>query len=181
MSAAGAQSGVKNLSPAEAQEAMGAGAVLVDVREPMEHRSERIDGAALTPLRQLDPEALRRAHPEARIIFYCRTGVRSANAAARFASATGGVGEHLAGGIVGWKKAGLPTDRPVRTPIDMMRQVQIGAGVMALLGVGLGALVHPGFYALDVLVGFGLLIAGATGFCGMTQALALLPWNRPRG
>ena len=181
MIATQAQSGVKGLSPGEAHEAMAGGAVLVDVRQPMEHRSERIDGAVLTPLRELDPGALRQAHPEAKIIFYCRTGVRSANAAARFASATGGAGEHLEGGIVAWKKAGLPTDRPVRTPIDMMRQVQIGAGTMALLGVGLGALVHPGFYALDVLVGCGLLLAGATGFCGMTQMLALLPWNKPRG
>ena len=63
-------------------------------------------------------------------------------------------------------------------PIDIMRQVQIGAGSLVLIGVALGALVAPGFYALSAFVGAGLLFAGATGFCGMAHLLARMPWNR---
>ena len=58
-----------------------------------------------------------------------------------------------------------------------MRQVQIGAGSLVLIGVVLGALVLPGFYALSGVVGAGLLIAGVTGFCGMARVLGVMPWN----
>jgi hypothetical protein len=42
--------------------------------------------------------------------------------------------------------------------IEMMRQVQIVAGSLALAGATLGLLVHPGFYALSALVGAGLVL-----------------------
>lgn len=60
----------------------------------------------------------------------------------------------------------------------MMRQVQIAAGLLVLVGVGLGFGIHPAFFALSGLVGAGLVFAGATGFCGMAQILARAPWNR---
>ena len=47
------------------------------------------------------------------------------------------------------------------------------------VGVGLGLLVHPGFFGLAAFVGAGLTFAGATGFCGMARLLAVAPWNRP--
>ena len=59
-----------------------------------------------------------------------------------------------------------------------MRQVQIAAGSLVLLGVLLGAFVAPAFYALSGFVGAGLLFAGASGFCGMARLLAAMPWNR---
>ena len=59
-----------------------------------------------------------------------------------------------------------------------MRQVQIAAGSLVLLGAVLGAFVAPGFYLLSAFVGGGLLFAGVSGFCGMAQLLALMPWNR---
>ena len=59
-----------------------------------------------------------------------------------------------------------------------MRQVQIVAGSLVLLGVILGTLVVPGFYVLSGLVGAGLMFAGTTGFCGMARLLAFMPWNQ---
>jgi hypothetical protein len=49
---------------------------------------------------------------------------------------------------------------------------------LILLGVILGALVHPAFYALAGFVGASLLFAGVTGWCGMATCLAKLPYNR---
>jgi hypothetical protein len=49
---------------------------------------------------------------------------------------------------------------------------------LVLLGVVLGALVAPAFYALAGFVGAGLLFAGISGFCGMARLLAVMPWNR---
>jgi len=47
-----------------------------------------------------------------------------------------------------------------------------------VLGVLLGALVAPAFYALSGFVGAGLVFAGVTGTCGLARALRLMPWNR---
>ena len=85
----------------------------------------------------------------------------------------------LDGGLEAWKSAGLPTRTDRKAPLEMMRQVQIAAGGLVLIGVGLGLLVHPGFFGLAAFVGAGLTFAGATGFCGMARLLALAPWNRP--
>jgi hypothetical protein len=56
--------------------------------------------------------------------------------------------------------------------------VQIVAGSLVLLGVLLGAVVAPGFYALSGFVGAGLLFAGVSGICGMARLLTVMPWNR---
>ncbi len=59
-----------------------------------------------------------------------------------------------------------------------MRQLQIAAGSLILLGAGLGFLLMPFFYSLSAFVGAGLLFAGVTSFCGMARLLALTPWSR---
>jgi hypothetical protein len=62
--------------------------------------------------------------------------------------------------------------------MEIMRQVQISAGSLVVIGVLMGALLHPVFYALSAFVGLGLVFAGVSGFCGMARFLALMPWNR---
>ena len=59
-----------------------------------------------------------------------------------------------------------------------MRQVQLAAGALVLLGVLLGFLVTPAFFGVSAFVGAGLMMAGATGWCGMARVLARMPWNR---
>ena len=85
----------------------------------------------------------------------------------------------LEGGLDAWKKAGLPVSLDRSQPIDIMRQVQIAAGSLVLLGVVLGAFVSPNFYALSGFVGAGLTFAGISGFCGMARVLGAMPWNQP--
>lgn len=63
-------------------------------------------------------------------------------------------------------------------PLELQRQVQIGAGSMILLGVILGTTVAPGWYALSGFVGAGLIMAGVTGFCGLARVLMKMPWNK---
>jgi hypothetical protein len=65
-------------------------------------------------------------------------------------------------------------------PLPIMRQVQIAAGSLVLLGVVLAVLVSPWFMALSAFVGAGLIVAGVTGFCGMANLLLHMPWNRSR-
>ena len=65
-----------------------------------------------------------------------------------------------------------------RAPLDLMRQVQIAAGSLALAGAVLAATVSPWFILLSGFVGAGLVFAGLTGFCGMARLLKRMPWNR---
>ena len=58
-----------------------------------------------------------------------------------------------------------------------MRQVQIVAGSLVVLGVLLGSLVSPWLYALSGFVGAGLVFAGVSGTCGLASLLRLMPWN----
>ena len=84
----------------------------------------------------------------------------------------------LEGGIEGWRRAGLLTVEDKSQPLPLMRQVQIAAGVLILLGVTLGYSVSSAFFLLSAFVGAGLTLAGVTGFCGMARLLAVMPWNR---
>ncbi len=165
-----------HLDPQEALRLINEGALLIDVREPDEHARERIPDAKLVPLSRLTTPLDRNEAQQ--LIFHCRSGSRTGAAAEKLAAAAGGDAYILRGGLDAWKAAGLPVLTDPRRPIEMMRQVQIAAGSLVVLGVGLGALLHPGFYALSGFVGAGLVFAGTTGTCGMARMLALAPWNR---
>ncbi len=152
--------------------------VLVDVREDFEHAAERIQGAQHAALSKFDPDVIRRQHGDRRVVFHCRTGQRSAEAAHRYRNGDTQV-YHLAGGIERWKASGRTTVRSVSAPrVDVMRQVQITAGSLVLIGVLLGVLVSPWCLLLSAFVGTGLVFAGASGWCGMAKLLARMPWNR---
>jgi rhodanese-related sulfurtransferase len=112
------------------------------------------------------------------VIFHCRTGNRTATHAERHAAAVSCDAFILDGGIDGWKKAGLPVVEDSKQPIEIMRQVQIVAGSLVVMGAALGALLHPGFHALSAFVGAGLVFAGVSGTCMMARLLGLAPWNR---
>jgi hypothetical protein len=62
--------------------------------------------------------------------------------------------------------------------IPIMRQVQLIAGSLVLLGVVLSRLVDKRFIFLSAFVGGGLTYAGASGNCLMAQVLGKMPWNR---
>lgn len=151
--------------------------LLLDVREPDEHAREHISGAQLVPLGQLDPMKLDLRNKR-RVIVHCASGIRAATAAERLRAAGIGPVANLAGGPAAWRQAGYPVAADRRAPLPLMRQVQLTAGSLILIGVLLGVFVHPGFYALAGVVGGGLVFAGATGWCGMAMLLAKLPYNR---
>lgn len=152
-------------------------AILIDVREPDEFAREHIIGARLAPLSAIDAHDFDREH--ARIaVFHCRSGARTQANAARLLAKGFAQAYALEGGIEAWKAAGMPVHTNQKAPLEIMRQVQIAAGVLILAGVILGFLVHPGFFGMSAFVGAGLTFAGATGWCGMALMLKAMPWNR---
>ena len=169
---------LKKISPARAAELIAAGAALVDIREADEHAREHIPGARHHALSSIDTANPAREGDDV-LIFHCRSGARTRANAPQLNAAAGHCEAYvLEGGLEAWKKAGLPVRLDRTQPIDIMRQVQIGAGSLVLAGILLGAYVAPAFYALSALVGAGLVFAGTTGFCGMAHVLGLMPWNR---
>lgn len=167
------------VKPADLKAMIDRGEVLlVDVREPAEHAREAIPEAALIPLSKLRPEDVSVANGK-RVVLYCASGMRSERAAKvlRDAGCTAAVA-HLAGGLSSWKRAGLSTRVDPKAPLPIIRQVQMIAGSLILLGVILGYTIAPAWFLLSGLVGAGLLLAGITGWCGMATLLGRLPYNR---
>jgi rhodanese-related sulfurtransferase len=169
---------MKTITPQDAARLLHEGATLVDVREPDEHARERIPGARNLPLSRLE-EAELAVHQGRPVLFHCRSGARTQGNAARLAAKAGACEAYVVeGGLQAWKQAGLPVAEDRRQPLELMRQVQIAAGGMVVLGVVLGVLVSPWFLALAGFVGAGLVFAGVTGTCGLANLLRLMPWNR---
>ena len=80
--------------------------LLIDVRQPNEYKTGHIKQAKLIPLDQLN----NRMHelPQGReIICVCRSGARSGSAVRRLEKA-GYKATNLKGGMMSWKRAGLP-------------------------------------------------------------------------
>ncbi len=102
------KSELHDVSPAALQAALTRKeVVLVDVREPAEHQSARIEGAVLHPLSRFDPASL----PAGQVILHCAGGKRSRMAADLCAKAGVPVAGHLDGGLSAWMSAGLPVTR----------------------------------------------------------------------
>lgn len=101
---------VRDLTPEEVARGLTEGRmVLVDVREPNETALERFPGAVIVPLSAFDPAAI--PEPEGReVVFACRSGRRSVTASLAAQEQGFAYDSHLAGGILAWKAAGLPTE-----------------------------------------------------------------------
>jgi rhodanese-related sulfurtransferase len=82
---------------------------LVDVREEQEYMLEKIDGAELVPMSTFTPEDLAAGDGKP-VVLYCAVGARSHRAAQMILAEGAEKIGHLDGGIVAWKRSGLPTD-----------------------------------------------------------------------
>ena len=163
----------QTITPDEARRRIEAGAVLVDIRDPDEYARAHIPCARNLPLSQIG-----RIDGVPEVIFHCRSGMRTAANAAALAAATDAPVYLLEGGIDAWRKAGLDCAVDRKQPLEIMRQVQIAAGLMVLAGVLLGFALDPLWFGLAAFVGAGLTVAGITGWCGMARLFAIMPWNR---
>jgi rhodanese-related sulfurtransferase len=83
---------------------------LIDVRQPEEHEAGRIAGGRLIELSRLAAEldTIDRDRP---VVFYCRSGSRSAMATEAFRGA-GFDAHNMVGGLLEWHAADLPLDPP---------------------------------------------------------------------
>jgi rhodanese-related sulfurtransferase len=106
-----AQQQVLDIQPSEVAKGISEGRyLLVDVRESDEVAEEAYPNAVSLPLSRFDPRQIS-VSPGQQVVFGCRTGRRSATASLAAQAAGFSYNKQLAGGIVAWKAAGLPTNR----------------------------------------------------------------------
>jgi rhodanese-related sulfurtransferase len=100
---------VHDLSPEEVSRGVAEGRyLLVDVREPNEVAVEAYPTGVVVPLSTFDPAAI--PDPQGKtVVFACRSGKRSVTASLAAQAAGLAYDHHLAGGMLGWKAAGLPS------------------------------------------------------------------------
>lgn len=100
---------VHDLTPEEVSKGMVEGrCLLVDVREPNEVAVEAYPDGVVVPLSTFDPREI--PDPQGKqVIFACRSGKRSVTASLAAQAAGLPYDKHLAGGMLAWKAAGLPT------------------------------------------------------------------------
>jgi rhodanese-related sulfurtransferase len=98
-------------TPQQVAELLAQGDIqLIDVRQPEEREAGRIAGDEFIELSQLASEvdSIDRDRP---VVFYCRSGARSAMATEAFRGA-GFDAHNMLGGLLEWDAAGLPLDPP---------------------------------------------------------------------
>jgi rhodanese-related sulfurtransferase len=100
---------VHDLTPDEVSKGIQEGRyLLVDVREPNEVEVEAYPAGVVVPLSTFDPQDI--PDPEGKqVVFACRSGKRSVTASLAAQAAGLPYDKHLAGGMIGWKAAGMPT------------------------------------------------------------------------
>ena len=167
---------MKKISPKDAQQLIQQGAVIVDIRSASDFARKHIPGAQSVPMDQMREGAVEQ---DKIVIFTCASGMRTQTNQQSLSNASQVCSDAyiLDGGITAWEKAGLELKQDASQPIEIMRQVQIAAGTLILIGVLLGFYVSPSFFWLSGFVGAGLLFAGVSGTCAMARMLAVMPWN----
>ena len=168
---------IQKINVQQAAQLIENGAVLIDIRSDDEYARKHISGAKCIPCGEMTADKLPK---DKAIIFSCLSGMRTQSNAQTLSECGCDCSSVyiLDGGLKAWEAAGLPVSGNGKSTLDIMRQVQIGAGSLILLGVLLGFFVHQGFFLLSGFVGAGLLFAGLTGFCGLAILLAQMPWNK---
>ena len=103
---------VHDLTPEEVSKGIEEGRyLLVDVREPNEVAVEAYPSGVVVPLSTFDPKNI--PDPQGKqVVFACRSGKRSVTASLAAQAAGLPYDKHLAGGMLAWKGAGLPTNSP---------------------------------------------------------------------
>ncbi len=105
-----AEPNVQDLEPEDVARGLTEGrVVLVDVREENEVMMEAFPNAVVVPLSQFDAALI--PDPQGKqVVFACRSGKRSITASLAAQQQGFAYDAHMAGGILAWKAAGLPTE-----------------------------------------------------------------------
>ena len=94
------------ITPEEVKDKLDAGDsfTLLDVREPWEFETARIDGAILIPMGDVPSRAHQELDPEGQVVVVCHHGVRSMNVTVWLRQQGFEKAQSMRGGIDAWSK-----------------------------------------------------------------------------
>ena len=152
-------------------------AILIDVRQPAEHRSQKIDKAKLIPLDEICKEKLPEIGDK-KLVIHCQGGKRSLSACQKLLNENLGFEIYnLEGGINSWCSSGCAGNKTNNfLPLD--HQVQLVIGLLVVISVFLSFFVSINFLILTLIIGLGLVFASLSGICMLANLIAKMPWNR---
>lgn len=153
-------------------------ALIIDVREPAEHRSGKIKGSHNISHSEITKENIPELGDK-KLVLHCQSGRRSSIACQTLLS------EHpeleiyeLEGGISAWTADNLDIEVSGKKIMPLDQQVQVTIGSLLLIFALLTLFVHIGFILLIIALGCGLLFAGLSGTCTLAVLLSHMPWNK---
>ncbi len=149
--------------------------VLLDVRSPIEFETEHIADSINLPMGELEAR-FEEVPRQGQLVVICRSGKRAERGAYTLLG-RGFQPQVLDGGLLAWRKAGLPL-KEGKKMLPIERQIQLVVGIGVLTGVLLGFFVNSWFLVIPVFFGAGLTFAGVTGTCALGIILGKAPWNK---
>lgn len=153
--------------------------ILVDVREPAEHRAEKIKSAHNLPLSKIKAEhILDLKSGSQNIMFHCKSGKRSQDACKKIADDLPFDIYCIKDGFENLVNEGFDSIVSDSSLLLLDRQVQLVVSLMILSGLILYYFASPIGLLLPLMAGLGLMNAALTGWCGMAKLLAIMPWNQ---
>ena len=154
--------------------------LLIDVREPAEYNAESINKARNIPLSQVTiDDAYLLEHRDKKLVIHCQSGKRSMMACEKLKADSAPYDIwNLEGGINAWKEAGLHVVSFGKKILPIDQQVQLSIGFIIAVGIILGYALSSYWLLLPLIVSFGLINAGITGWCGLAKFIAKMPWNK---
>lgn len=147
--------------------------VIVDVREPSEHATSKIQGSILLPLGVISVGSLPKTDGK-KLVLHCGMGKRSASACQKLLAEDPKLEVYnLDGGITAW----FSVSQSCATSYNLERQVQIIVGICILVGSVLTYFFGLIFCLVTGFFGVALIFAGLTGFCGLRCIMARIQCN----
>lgn len=153
-------------------------AVVLDVREPAEHKSQKIKDSYNISHTKVNKDNLPLQEGK-KLVLHCHSGRRSTVACENLLKTNPELELYeLEGGISSWIASDYNTETLGKKIIPIDRQVQIAIGCLIMLFSLLTIFVHKGFIFLILAISCGLLFAGISGTCMLAILLAKMPWNQ---
>jgi rhodanese-related sulfurtransferase len=171
-----APSQMKQISPLELNNLISDNkAIIIDVREPFEHFSCKIQNSILIPSSSFDEAKIPAPTEGKSIVFHCKSGRRSAMVLNKVKNKNY---LNLDGGIDAWKNANLAVEQSEKKHLPLDRQVQLTIGLILILSFLCSYFIGVKFIFISLFIGLGLTFAALTGICGLAMIIAKAPWNK---